>query len=160
MKIVLCGIGEEQAGDDYFGPYLIEQIEEHANLIKFNCGLYLENYLNKIVDSKPDLVIFFDTIRSDNSNSKKIIITNDDLLKLNPGSTSTHSLPFSSIYMFIKTHCHADVWLIGIKALSYNALTDQTKELSMQIADYLNSLDSQGEMDIIKIYETLSHILR
>ena len=159
VKIILCGIGDKEAGDDFFGPYIISQIKETSNLKKINCGNIPENYLNKIIDQEPDLVVFFDTLRIDNDNAVTIIV-DEELLNLNPGSTSTHNLPFSAVCMLIKSLCRANVWLVGIKALSYTELTDRTKQAAARIAGYLNALDGKGEIDIMKIYENLSHILR
>lgn len=159
MKIVLCGIGNEEAGDDCFGPYVINHIKETPTLRKINCGMVPENYLNKIIDHDPDLVVFLDTLQNDN-NEAVTIMKNDELLDLNPNSISSHNLPFSAIYRFIRAHCQADVFFVGVRPHSYHDMSPETGFIAEKIIEKFHVLDTMGVMNIIQIYEILSHILR
>ncbi len=158
MKIVLCGIGDREAENDCFGPDVIDQINETPMLSKIDCGVVPENYLNKIIDQKPDLVIFFDTLRSDN-NDIITLIKNEELLNLNPGSTSTHSLPFSAIYMYLNAHCRADIMLFGVKPSADQKPGKATGRIAAMIANRFQTIDAMGDVDRIAVYEILSHII-
>jgi hypothetical protein len=82
MKMLLCGIGNKDRGDDGFGAYILENIQESNYLRKIDCALYPENYLNKMVSENPDLIIFLDTIRR--QGSQNILLRNGEILENNP----------------------------------------------------------------------------
>lgn len=158
MKILLCGMGNRDHGDDAFGPYVIEQIKETDSVKKVDCNLYPENYLNKIISYNPDLIIFFDTIQR--QGEEHILLRDDELLKHNPVSVSTHSLPFSSIYCYLKENSHANIWLFGVRPISYTHLTEETRSSAKRVINTFNSLDNEHKINIIALYETLSATLR
>lgn len=72
-------------------------------------GLYPENYLEKVVAESPDLVIIADAIRSDNK--EDLILTEDFPADV---STSTHSLPLSTLASYLKARSKARVFFLGI----------------------------------------------
>lgn len=151
-------MGNRSRGDDGFGPYVIEQIKETDSIKKVDCNLYPENYLNKIISYNPDLVIFFDAIQRHGEES--VLLRDDEVLKNNTISVSTHSLPFSSIYYYLKENSHANIWLFGVRPISYTHLTEEVISSAKRVIDVFNSLDSEHQINIIKLYETLSLTLR
>lgn len=158
VKILLCGIGNSTRGDDAFGPYLVEKLKETDCLKKINCGMHPENYLQKIIDSAPDLVIFVDTI---SANGKECRLLRDK--EITEGlslSLSTHSLPFRPIYDYIKENCQASIWLLGVKPRSYDIFDQRTRTWAHRIINVLYSLDSEKQLNIIQVYENLSAALR
>ena len=158
MRILLCGMGNKERGDDAFGPYIVENFQETDNIKKIDCNLYPENYLNKIIDLRPDLIIFLDTIKKQDSGA--ILLKNKEILENNPISISTHNLPFSAIYHYLKENTNAHIWFLGVKPYSYERLSDETTAIADQIIDILNSLDKQKNLNIIETYETLFTTLR
>lgn len=158
MKILLCGMGNRDHGDDAFGPYVVEQIKETDSIKKIDCNLYPENYLNKIISYNPDLVIFFDTIQK--QGSKSVLLRDDELQLHNPISVSTHNLPFSSIYYYLKENSHANIWFLGVRPISYTHLTEEIISSAKRVIDAFDSLDNEHEINIIELYETLSTTLR
>lgn len=158
MKILLCGMGNKERGDDAFGPYIVENFQETDNIKKIDCNIYPENYLNKIIALHPDLIIFLDTIKKQDSGV--ILLKNKEILQGSPISISTHNLPFSAIYQYLKENTNAHIWFLGVKPYSYERLSDKTITIANRIIDFLNSLDSQKKLSIIKTYETLSATLR
>jgi hydrogenase maturation protease len=151
-------MGNKERGDDAFGPYIVENFQETDNIKKIDCNLYPENYLNKIIDSHPDLIIFLDTIKKQDSGV--ILLKNKEILENNPISISTHNLPFSAIYQYLKENTNAHIWFLGVKPYSYEKLSDETIAIADQVIDILNSLDKQKDLNIIEIYETLFTTLR
>ncbi len=158
MKMLLCGIGNKDRGDDGFGAYILENIQESNYLRKIDCALYPENYLNKMVSENPDLIIFLDTIRR--QGSQNILLRNGEILENNPISISTHNLPFSAIYEYLKANTRAKIWFLGICPISFEKMSETTKIVAHKIINALNFLDKQEKQDIIKIYETLSTTLK
>ena len=158
VKMLLCGMGNKDRGDDGFGPYIVENFKETTNIKKIDCHLYLENYLNKIIDLQPDLIIFLDTIKKQDSGA--ILLKNKEIIENNPISISTHNLPFSAIYQYLKENTNAHIWFLGVKPYSYERLSDETAAIADRIIDVFYSLDKQKDLNIIKTYETLFATLR
>ncbi|MCK4252774.1 hydrogenase maturation protease [candidate division WOR-3 bacterium] len=158
MRILLCGMGNKERGDDGFGPYIVENIQETDNIKKIDCNIYPENYLNKIIALHPDLIIFLDTIKK--QDLRVILLKNKEILQGSPISISTHNLPFSAIYQYLKENTNAHIWFLGVKPYSYERLSDKTITIANRIIDFLNSLDGQKKLSIIKTYETLTTTLR
>ncbi len=158
FKVLLCGLGNEGRGDDGFGPYVVKNIEETEKIKKLNCGLYPENYLNKIVASGADLVVFLDTVR--NEKMVPMILKNDEIMKADALSVSTHALPFSAVYQFLQDGGIKNIIFLGVPALSYTDFTDRTRTVSQKILDALKLIDSKDNLDIIDIYEILSTTIK
>lgn len=158
MKMLLCGIGNKDRGDDGFGAYIVENIQESNYLRKIDCTLYPENYLNKIVSENPDLIIFLDTIRR--QGSQNILLRNGEILENNPISISTHNLPFSAIYEYLKANTQAEIWFLGVRPTSFEEMSETTKTMAHKVINALNFLDKQEKLNIIEIYETLSTTLK
>jgi hydrogenase maturation protease len=158
MKILLCGMGNRDRGDDGFGTYIVENIQESDGLRKIDCALYPENYLNKMVNEDPDLIIFLDTIEK--QGSQTILLRNEEILENNPMSISTHNLPFSAIYQYLKANTRAKIWFLAVKPSSFEEMSEATKTVANKIIKALDFLDRQGNSNIIKAYETLSTALR
>lgn len=156
--MLLCGMGNRDRGDDGFGSYIVNHIQESDRLRKIDCNIYLENYLNKIVNENPDLIIFFDTVKREGSQA--ILLKNEEILENNPISISTHNLPFSSIYEYLKANTRAKIWFLGIPPISFEKMSSTTEKVAQKIIRTLNFLDNQEKLNIIKIYENLSTTLK
>ncbi|MGB3342049.1 MAG: hydrogenase maturation protease [bacterium] len=158
MRILLCGMGNRDRGDDGFGSYIVDNIQESDNLRKVDCTIYPENYLNKMVDESPDLIIFLDAVKREGSQA--ILLRNREVLENNPISISTHNLPFSAIYEYLKANTQAKIWFLGIPPISFEKMSETTKKVAHKIINALHFLDKQEKLNIIKIYETLSTTLK
>ena len=90
MRVVICGIGSSERGDDAFGPYIIEHVNESKWLKKIDCGLYPENYLARILAFMPELVIFFDSVAG--TAGEAIVLQNAEIYDMSPVSVSSHNL--------------------------------------------------------------------
>jgi len=158
VRMLLCGMGNKDRGDDGFGSYIVENIQESDCLRKIDCTLFPENYLNKMVSESPDLIIFLDAVKR--QGSQTILLRNEEILKNNPISVSTHNLPFSAIYQFLKANTQAEIWFLGVKPGSFEKMSAATKTLAHKIINALNFLDKQEKLNILKVHETLSTTLR
>jgi hydrogenase maturation protease len=158
MRMLLAGMGNRNRGDDGFGPYIVDNIQESDNLRKIDCTIYPENYLNKMIDESPDLIIFLDAVKREGSQA--ILLRNEEILENNSISISTHNLPLSAIYEYLKANTQARIWFLGVRPISFEKMSETTKKVAHKIINALNFLDSQEKPNIIKIYETLSTTLK
>jgi hydrogenase maturation protease len=156
--MLLCGMGNKDRGDDGFGTYIVERIQESDYLKKLDCTIYPENYLNKMIEQDPDLIIFLDTVK--NRGSQIILLREEEILVNNPISITTHNLPFSAIYEYIKAHTRAKIWFLGIEPVSFEKMSVKVKKAAEKIINTLDFLDMQEKLNIIKVYETLSTTLK
>jgi len=156
--MLLCGMGNRDRGDDGFGSYIVDKIQESDSLRKIDCTIYPENYLNKMIYESPDLIIFLDAVKREGSQG--ILLRNQEILENNPISISTHNLPFSSIYEYLKANTGAKIWFLGVPPISFDKMSDITKNIAHKIINAVNFLDKQKKINIIKIYETLSTTLK
>jgi len=151
-------MGNKERGDDGFGSYIVEKIKQTDTVKTLDCQLYPENYLNKILSFQPDLIIFLDAVKNNGGGS--VFLRNEEIVLNAPLSVSTHNLPFSSIYRYLKDSGGADVWFVGVTPHSYDKMSDEIMETAARIIDLFNMLDKEKKINIIKIYETLSTSLR
>ena len=158
VKISLCGMGNKARGDDGFGPYVIENVQETDNIKKIDCGLHPENYLNKILTLNSDLIIFFDTIKK--KDAKIVLLKNEEIIEKNPVSVSTHNLPFSAIYQYLRENTKAEIFLFGVSARSYQEFVGETKDIADRICTILNNIDKQKNLNTIDIHANLSTAIR
>jgi hydrogenase maturation protease len=158
MTILLCGMGNIERGDDGFGPYVVDHLGSTDHIKILDCGMYIENYLNKIVDINADLIILLDTIDYDSKDI--ILIRNEEIIKDQSLSITTHNLPFNTIYDYLRTQCRAEIWLLGVKPISYDSFTERTKTCADRIIQIMEFLDSRSKINIMNVYETLSSTLR
>lgn len=158
MHIVVCGIGNAERGDDAFGPYIVGCLQECEMLEKIDCGLHTENYLNRIVSSAPDVVIFLDTI--DRKSQGCILLRNEEIVELSTLSVSTHSLSMGAIYEFLRNGGVQNVFFLGIPAISYERMTARVKDTADRIIGVLNNIDTSQGVGIIEVYEALSEQIR
>ncbi len=158
MRIVVCGIGNAERGDDAFGPYIIAHLRETDVLKKYDCGLYPENYLNKLLAFSPDLVIFLDTISTDSPHC--VLLKNEQILERSPVSVSTHSLSLAAMYEFLIEGGVKDVFFLGVPVYSYRSSTVEVQVIADRIVEVLNDIDKSHHLGIIEIYEALSEQIR
>jgi hydrogenase 3 maturation protease len=158
MRIVACGVGNKERGDDAFGSYVIERLHEKRNLKKIDCGLHPENYLNKIIALTPDLVIFFDTIAK--GEGAAIILRNQEIVERSPVSVTTHSLSFGAMYHFLRENNVRNVLFLGVPAVSYRQFSSKTRLIADRLVSVLDDIEKTAEISIVTIYEALSEQIR
>ena len=151
-------MGNTKRGDDGFGPYIVSRLVSLKHIKTIDCGMYIENYLNAIVMLAPDLIIMLDTIEQGTSDA--VLLKNEEIVHDQALSISTHNLPFSAVYEYLKHECRTDIWLFGVTARSYEAFSDHVRTIAHKVVCAMEFLDSQSKINIINVYETLSSTLR
>ena len=158
MRILLCGMGNTERGDDGFGPYIIRHLSTTDLVRKVDCGMHPENYLNKMISECPDVIVFLDTVSK--QGYKTVFLKDEEILEQSTLSVSTHNIPMSALYSYLKEGCSARICFIGVRPLSYERMTEDVTKLAHRIIEYFDSLDNQKNINIIGIYENLSSTLR
>ncbi|ASJ17035.1 hydrogenase 3 maturation endopeptidase HyCI [Thermococcus chitonophagus] len=128
-RIVICGIGNELRGDDAFGIVFVEKLKEkvsNENILILNCGPVPESFLGKIIEFKPDLIIFVDAVHFNGKPGELIIADPEGTL----GDTiSTHGMPLKILMKFIKGHINAKAILIGCQPKSLEMFGEVSEEV-------------------------------
>ncbi|ACJ15748.1 hydrogenase maturation protease HycI [Thermococcus onnurineus NA1] len=144
-RIVICGIGNELRGDDAFGVLVAEMLAElvkSPNVLVINCGEVPESYTGKIVDFKPDLIIFVDAVDFGGEHGELVVADPEGTLG---EAVSTHSLPLKFLVQYLKTKVNAKFVLIGCQPRSLGlfeepsgVIRERAEMLAQAIADSLN----------------------
>ena len=158
MHVVICGIGNTDRGDDAFGPYIVEHVRESERIKKIDCGLHPENYVHKVIDWVPALVIFFDTIAR--GQPKSILLRDEAIIEMSPVSVSTHNLSLGAIYELLKENGVASIFFFGVPVVSYTHYSSQTKSVADRVIKVLNDIDKTEGFSIMGLYEALSEQIR
>jgi len=105
---VCLALGNCQITEDSGGIYLGRGLKT-LGIKLIEGGLYPENRLEQVAMENPDLVILADAVKSDTESD--YIITDDLISDL---TTSTHTLPLSSLASYLKIRTGSKVIFFGI----------------------------------------------
>jgi hydrogenase maturation protease len=158
MRILLCGMGNTERGDDGFGPYIIRHLSTTSTVKTVDCGMHPENYLSKMISECPDVIVFLDTVSK--QGCETVFLKDEEILEQSTLSVSTHNIPMSALYGYLKENCTARICFVGVRPLSYERMTEEVTTVAHRIIKYFDSLDNQKNINIIGIYENLSSTLR
>jgi hydrogenase 3 maturation protease len=143
-KVLFLGIGNKFKGDDGFGIILTEKLNnfKSKNLFFLQCQEVPENYIGKILELRPDIIVFVDTIYSPDSPPGEIIL----LEEFNPSfSISTHAGSLKTIIDFLR--------LEGLEFKSY-LLGVVPEQINMG-----DEISPQVERAITQIYDNFEDYL-
>ena len=59
-RIAIAGVGNMLKSDDQIGPLLISRLQGKTSVCLFDCGEVPENYVQPIIESKPETIIVVD----------------------------------------------------------------------------------------------------
>jgi len=120
--VLIVGIGNTLRGDDGAGPALITSLksrvrnsEKHSQLFVMDTGEVPENYLEKIVNLKPDTILFVDAADFNAPPGNTRSINAEDLEQ---GSFSTHNSSMTLVVDYLNRRLQAKIFLLGIQPKS------------------------------------------
>ena len=123
-KLVLVGIGNELNGDDAAGIITVQHINKSVqpspNYLIINGGLAPENYLGKITQFDPDVVILIDAADLENEPGTITFLPWDQTTGF---SASTHTLPPYVMAEYLTTAIDCQVFIIGIQPQQVEFIT-------------------------------------
>jgi len=125
-KVVIVGIGNSLRGDDGAGPELIKSLKfkvrsseknhelstPNHQLCLIDTGSVPENFLQKIVGERPDVILLVDTINLGKPAGSVEIIKAENLKE---ESFSTHNASLKLTIAYLKKETKASVFLLGIQ---------------------------------------------
>lgn len=114
-KIVIVGIGNTLRGDDGAGPEIIKRLKDSSTnyqLFLIDVGAVPENFLQKIVGHRPDVILLVDTVNLEKPAGSVEIIEGEDLKE---EAFSTHNASLKLTIDYLKKETGANVLLLGIQ---------------------------------------------
>ncbi|NJE06293.1 hydrogenase 3 maturation endopeptidase HyCI [Thermococcus sp. M36] len=146
-RVVICGIGNDARGDDAFGVIVAERLKKlvkNPNVLVLNCGEVPESYTGKIVEFKPDLVVFVDAVDFGGEHGELVAADPEGTLG---DAVSTHSLPLRVLVGYLKSRTGAGFVLIGCqpKVLGLfqapsEVIVERAEVLAESLAELLNGM--------------------
>lgn len=109
-KVVIVGVGNPLRGDDGIGPYIIQNLKEilefggfnqDTNLELLDCGEAPENYLQPILNAKPQMLLVIDAADMGESPGTLKFFKKEALCGL---SISTHNASLALFLDYVKNH--------------------------------------------------------
>jgi len=111
-KVTIVGIGNRLRGDDGAGPLVIDAIGGISRVSCIDAGVAPENYLEKIVKTQPETVLFIDAINF-NGDPGEVRIFNPE--EIAAGGLSTHALSVVMVCEYMKNRLPVRIFIIGIQ---------------------------------------------
>ncbi len=116
-KIVIVGIGNTLRGDDGAGPEIIKRLKSQitnpkSQIEMLDVGAVPENFLQKIVGYKPDVILLVDAVNLGKPAGSVEIIKAENLKE---ESFSTHNASLKLTIAYLKKETKASVFLLGIQ---------------------------------------------
>lgn len=113
-RMAFMGLGNELREDDWSGIYLLRKIRAldyfHGALF-IEAGISPENYLSFLIDHKPEVLVFIDSVHSYGQPGDTLFLSAD---KLSEFGFSTHSYSVKMLEDYIKYLSTMDILYLGI----------------------------------------------
>lgn len=138
-KFVVLGVGNRMRGDDGAGSLLAEMIGG------IDGGETPENYIWRVKDEKPDVVLIVDAIDMGVKPGKIAFLNPEKLERWR--AISTHRIPLSLLAKVIKEETGADVLIIGIQPKSIRfgeGLSSEVEKALKILEDKLSFLQAMA----------------
>ncbi len=145
MTIVVLGVGNRMRSDDGIGSIIAQEMASVAstNLIVYDTETTPENFIEKVVQAKPDWVIFVDACNYQIAPGEFKLFEEAEIKEIAYGLLSTHTLPLTLTIELIKKQHDCRISLLGIQPKSFlmgNELSLEINNAKNQILDYLKSI--------------------
>jgi len=129
--MVILGIGNRLRSDDGIGSLVASELAtyEYDKLIIYDCETTPENYIDKVVEVKPDWVIFIDACNFEAKPGEFKLFEEDEIKEISYGLLSTHTLPLTLTIELIKKQHNCRISLLGVQPKSFIMATDLSPEL-------------------------------
>jgi hydrogenase maturation protease len=135
-SLLFVGIGNILRSDDGAGVYICRNIMAANNIGTLIAEVSIENYISKINDLNPDILILVDCV---NFNKKPGYFDLLPVEKIKDFTTNTHNISLKRISEFFKMK----VLVLGIQPASLNfgeKLSRQVKESADRIVENINRI--------------------
>ncbi len=135
-KVIVLGIGNTLRSDDGAGSILASRMKDKVSFTVFDAGMSPENYLEKIIQEKPDTVVIIDAVDFGGKPGEFKILESSDIKTVN--LFATHNASISLTINYLQNNLKVDIIILIIQPKSI-ALRDK---LSQEVTDTLDKLES------------------
>jgi len=115
-KVVILGIGNILRSDDGAGSVLAGRIKGKVPFVVFDAEEAPENYLEKIIQEKPDTVLIIDTVDFDGKPGEFKFLPAQDIKAVN--LFATHNASISLTINYLQSNLKADIIILIIQPKS------------------------------------------
>ncbi len=141
-KRIIIGVGNTLRKDDGIGPYIIKKLKrKNLNCLLIDAGETPENYIETILQHKPEELIIIDATDFGAEPGEWKIFSERDLKKEKISTLSSHSLPLSLWIALLKKEIPSlKIQLIGIQPADIglgDTISEILKEKSKEIINFL-----------------------
>jgi hydrogenase 3 maturation protease len=116
-KVCVIGIGNRLKGDDAAGPELIDRIAGRSHFQCLDVGVAPENYLEKIVQIKPDTILLVDAMDFGGEEGSCRLFPAD---QITGGGLSSHALSLRMACNYLQQRISARIFILGIQPVQIN----------------------------------------
>lgn len=134
-KVLIAGIGNVLKRDDGVGVYVSRNIETISTIMPLTVELSIENYIGKINQLEPDVLVLVDAVEHNREPGYTKLIPLGELLDR---TTSTHNISLNQLDQFFRM----PVYILGIQPqniLFGEGLTVEVKNAADQVLSIINS---------------------
>ena len=135
-KVVILGIGNTLRSDDGAGSVLTSRIKGKTPFVVFDAQESPENYLEKIIQEKPDTVVIIDAVDFGGKPGEFKFLQAQDIKTVN--LFATHNASISLTINYLQNNLKADIIILIIQPKNINF----GDKLSREVADTLDELEA------------------
>ncbi|MEO0134614.1 MAG: hydrogenase maturation protease, partial [candidate division WOR-3 bacterium] len=117
-------------GDDGIGSLIAERLIKEGFENVLDCERTPENYLAKIIEKKPEKIIFIDACDFGGKIGEVRIFKKEEWQNFKKFSLSTHTLPIPLLLSLIEKLINSEIYLLGIQVKETNFSQSLSKELN------------------------------
>ncbi|MEN2985132.1 MAG: hydrogenase 3 maturation endopeptidase HyCI [Thermodesulfovibrionaceae bacterium] len=125
-KTLIVGVGNPLRGDDAVGSYIVKSINKDINIPLIDCEDAPERYLEKIIQYKPETIIFIDAVEMGIQPGYVCIISDRELESL---TILTHKVSLKLLAKYIKSKIQCNIVIIGIQPKNKDFGSTMSKEV-------------------------------
>ncbi len=114
---IIVGVGNDLKADDGVGPYIIEKLQNRIskNFELINASTVPENFINPIINTRPDFVLIVDAALMSVEPGTIRLIDKDTIGGV---AFSTHHLPLTFFIEYLLSKLKATILILGIQPLT------------------------------------------
>lgn len=139
-RVCIVGIGNRQRGDDGAGPSLIDHRRADAHGFWIDAGVAPENYLERIVKTRPDTILLVDAIAFGGVPGAWQLLETE---QVDLPSISTHTGSLQLLQDYLANRLTARIYLLAIQPAqleSCEGLSTPVKKSVVELAALLPKL--------------------
>ncbi|MFH1208377.1 MAG: hydrogenase maturation peptidase HycI [Candidatus Omnitrophota bacterium] len=133
-KVVIVGIGNPLRGDDGFGPYFVELLQNKTTAVCIDAGSAPESYIGKIIKKNPDTILIVDIVHLELQAGEFRVLEKSEILK---SGFTTHDLSPRMFMDHLEQGIKAKVFMLGVQPQSIqfgDEMSEPVKKTAEQLA--------------------------